>query len=393
MKKKFLSFFIAVTLFISNSFIALSDEKSSNTEEKKNISENVVIYKQLDSKIKEYNSEIASLNTQIEKLIKEKNETTEKVKKLKEKIKTTQENLNRSRNEIDKEQAILDTRICEIYKSGTYNNYLYVLVTSKNFSTVLANIKAISKIIEIDNKLIDKLNKDKDKLADEVDNLAKNEKDILKLQFDIEKDIKDTKEKQERQNDLIERLNAEKENVAKIIKENEEILISHPIIIINNQSSTTEDIKASVRNLKDLLPQLNTQSVKDTVNSAITSGISKLNSLNTNFNPSEPLVVDNKTFKATYQMVATAYYGDGTTAMGLKPVRVVGGLSTIAVDPKVIPLGSKVYIPEYGFAIASDTGGAIKGNIIDLFMDTESQCLNWGRRPVTLHIVAYPGQW
>ena len=92
-------------------------------------------------------------------------------------------------------------------------------------------------------------------------------------------------------------------------------------------------------------------------------------------------------------MQATAYSGGTITAMGLPAVRNPNGISTIAVDPSVIPLGSKVYIPGYGYAIASDTGGAIKGNIIDLFMNSEQACLNWGRRPVTVYIIAYPGQW
>lgn len=68
-------------------------------------------------------------------------------------------------------------------------------------------------------------------------------------------------------------------------------------------------------------------------------------------------------------------------------------MSTIAVDPSVIPLGSKVYVDGYGYAIAADTGGAIKGNIIDLYLNTSSECTSWGRRPVNVLIVAYPGEW
>lgn len=99
------------------------------------------------------------------------------------------------------------------------------------------------------------------------------------------------------------------------------------------------------------------------------------------------------TYKATYTMEATAYTGDTTTATGVAPVRNPEGLSTIAVDPSIIPLGSKVYIPGYGEAIAADTGGAIKGHRIDLFLNSENECNNWGRQNVTLYVLAYPGEW
>lgn len=101
----------------------------------------------------------------------------------------------------------------------------------------------------------------------------------------------------------------------------------------------------------------------------------------------------NITYKKKLNCIATAYSGHSNTATGRKPVRNIGGLSTIAVDPSVIPLGSKVYVDGYGYAIAADTGGAIKGNIIDLYLNTSSECTNWGRRPVNVLIVAYPGEW
>ena len=57
------------------------------------------------------------------------------------------------------------------------------------------------------------------------------------------------------------------------------------------------------------------------------------------------------------------------------------------MDPSVIPLGSRVYVVGYGYAIAEDTGGAIRGNIIDLYMDSYTDCINWGRRNVTVYIL------
>ncbi|GAA2915794.1 3D domain-containing protein [Enterococcus pseudoavium] len=60
----------------------------------------------------------------------------------------------------------------------------------------------------------------------------------------------------------------------------------------------------------------------------------------------------------------------------------------VAVDPSVIPLGSMVEVSGYGIAIAGDTGGAIKGNIIDCHFPTVEQCIQWGRRSVTVTVIS-----
>lgn len=62
-------------------------------------------------------------------------------------------------------------------------------------------------------------------------------------------------------------------------------------------------------------------------------------------------------------------------------------LKIIAVDPKLIPLGSKVYVEGYGYAIAADTGGGIDGYEIDIFMPNEKHALEWGRRMVKVKIL------
>lgn len=92
-------------------------------------------------------------------------------------------------------------------------------------------------------------------------------------------------------------------------------------------------------------------------------------------------------YSKSFRVEATAYALDGITATGTKPVRVEGGWSTIAVDRNVIPLGTKVYVENYGYAIAEDVGGAIKGNKIDLYMNSVSAAMNWGRRTVTIYIL------
>ncbi|HLR21495.1 MAG TPA: 3D domain-containing protein [Tissierellaceae bacterium] len=105
--------------------------------------------------------------------------------------------------------------------------------------------------------------------------------------------------------------------------------------------------------------------------------------------------------KKVIDMTATAYdlsfqstgkkpgdSGYGITTSGTKAKH-----GSVAVDPSVIPLGTKLYIesldgtPDYGHAIAADTGGAIKGNKIDLFFESAGEVKQFGRRKVRVHIL------
>lgn len=99
-------------------------------------------------------------------------------------------------------------------------------------------------------------------------------------------------------------------------------------------------------------------------------------------------------FRQVLYMEATAYCpcgvcgtGTGRTATGMVAARGV-----VAVDPRVIPLGSRVFVETvdgsfvYGWAIAADTGGAIRGNKIDLCFNTHQEAINFGRRQVRVFV-------
>jgi len=95
--------------------------------------------------------------------------------------------------------------------------------------------------------------------------------------------------------------------------------------------------------------------------------------------------------RRTVVMIATGYDSSpgsnggnrsGRTAIGLKI-----GHGVVAVDPRFIPLGTRLYIEGYGYAVAADTGGAIKGNRIDLGHDSARAASRVGRRQVLVHIL------
>lgn len=93
-------------------------------------------------------------------------------------------------------------------------------------------------------------------------------------------------------------------------------------------------------------------------------------------------------FSRVMEMEATAYLptdgsGEGITATGI-PAR----YGIVAVDPRVIPLGSRVYVKGYGLALAADTGGAIVGDKIDLCMENAEEAWSFGRRSVKVYLLA-----
>ena len=95
--------------------------------------------------------------------------------------------------------------------------------------------------------------------------------------------------------------------------------------------------------------------------------------------------INGKEYKAKKMNVkSTAYCGSQMTSTGgwAKVKR------TIAVDPKVIPYGTKIYIPALNFiGVAEDCGSAIKGNKIDIFMSSYKECMTWGIKNIEIYIL------
>ena len=98
-------------------------------------------------------------------------------------------------------------------------------------------------------------------------------------------------------------------------------------------------------------------------------------------------VINGREYSKVLKVKATAYppYDAGCTGITASGTR--AGVGTIAVDPKVIPIGTKLYIPGYGVGTALDTGGAIKGNKIDVCYMTKGEAFNWGVKNLNIYIL------
>ncbi|MHB1126072.1 MAG: ubiquitin-like domain-containing protein [Bacillota bacterium] len=88
-------------------------------------------------------------------------------------------------------------------------------------------------------------------------------------------------------------------------------------------------------------------------------------------------------FERAIEVLATAYtYTGNKTATGIQP-----RVGIVAVDRNVIPLGTKLYVEGYGFARAMDVGSGIKGNHIDVFLESEQEARRWGRKNTKVYVL------
>ncbi|MGL4762531.1 MAG: 3D domain-containing protein [Sarcina sp.] len=404
------------------------------------VSENKAKYKELSNQITSLNSKVSDLNAQIANLNKITSDNDLKMKDTTSQIADTKIRISTVQKEISKKQEVLGVRISAMYKSQLNFNPLVFLLSSNNFGDFLSRLNAFSRIISLDDNMIDSLLDSKKTLDTDIASLNEKENSLKQLQESTKKNIDDLNQKKKEQETSIAQLNAEKTSVLSTIEANENELISYSVNMIGSPSATLSQLETAKSNLQDILPQLSIESVQNKAQEAIATANGSINTLkqkqeeekqleaekkaqeatssntkpnsgsasssgsansssssnnnnNSSSNSSNSNSGNTATYKETLHVEATAYSGSTITAMGLNAVRNPNGISTIAVDPRVIPLGSKVYIPGYGYAIASDTGGAIKGNIIDLYMSSHQECVNWGRRNITIYVVAYPGQW
>lgn len=396
-KKKIFSLVLVLFLSLSNTYnIAFAEPNaSSNTT----IDENMTKYKELDGKALELDAEVGKLNNEIEEINTKLEKNNTEIKNAEAEIENINKKIESSQVEIKEREDLMSNRIRSMYKSNMAADTIYYILTSESIFDLFSRIDAISKIISVDKDMIAEINKKKEDLVNDSKKIEERQEDLKKLSSSIENDLAEVNKKKEEQESLLAKLNEEKDSLMSIIEANEVNLVSNTISIVDTSDSISK-LKDALNTLTGLLPQLNSSYAISLVEDAISNAEYKIstleieeNSLSQENNNSGSSSDENNgtssDYLATYSMSATAYTGHGLTALGLKPVRDPNGLSTVAVDPKVIPLGSKVYVEGYGYAIASDTGGAIKGNKIDLYFNSLEECYSFGRRTVTVHVVSY----
>ena len=407
-KSTVLSVLLATTICFTNiigSFSAYADDLDN---ERQAISESKAQYDLLDEQILSLNSEIANINIEIDNINTKLKDNETQIANTEAEIKSTKALLEQTEIEISEKESILSKRLRNIQKSNLMSNMLAYLLASESLTDILDRFDALSKIVYLDKELISEVKEKKETLTVTMDELSSKEASLQALKEETESSLKELESKKSEQETKMAQLNEEQSKVSSVIEANEQKLIAYSVSIIEN-SNTISELQESISTLTYLIPTLNSSTVIEAANNSISQGNLKVEKINAEEKAKAEAAIPSRgesmtvtftpgassgsTALSTLTMQSTAYTGGTLTATGTKPVYNPGGISTIAVDPSVIPLGSKVYVSGYGIAIAADTGGAINGNIIDLYFNSEADCIAWGRRNVTVEILALPGQW
>ncbi|GCF93287.1 peptidase M23 [Enterococcus florum] len=389
MKGKTAGIFAAV-LVTTNLLLPVLAQAESISELDKQAS---AVARQSDKISAELQIALNDVNTKYQEV----NTIRSKISENEQTLQTTKKEIEETTQIIEKRTEIVGERLKEAQLSGMAERTFMTLLDSKNLTEFLSRAYAMSTIQKAEKEKILGLNEAKEKLVSlkatqetTQANLKKNEASLEKQSASLDERMTNLKAELSDNKTSLEKISqakevekarqaAEEAKKQKAAKAEEEAKQKEAAKQAEN-ASQAEAAKAAEQ--KASQEQAAPQESKETAQTEPTQPAPAPAPVPA---PSTPT-----TNGKTMQMQSTAYSCAESantfwTAMGIDLRQ---NPQVVAVDPNVIPLGSMVEVSGYGIAIAGDTGGAIKGNIVDVHFPTVEQCRQWGRRSVTVTIIS-----
>lgn len=330
-----------------------------------------------------------TISSEISTTLDEVNEKYASLEKLKAEIANAEATLTQTEKDIEATQDRIVKRTESIAErmqgmqiKARQQSTLQVLLDSDSFTDFVSRMYAVSVLQNAQKQKLEALFADRDKLAVMKETVQKTKTDLVKKHESLESET----------NELNERI----AGLEQTLSENKDLLNK---LAADRQSEQSRIEAEKVKKEKEAAAAKERENAakEAATTTSSTQPSSSQSSSSTNPTPgggSQPVTPPAPSGGGEaptgngrqINVQATAYSreeGGYITAVG---INLYENPMVIAVDPSVIPLWSIVEVPGYGVAVAGDTGGAIKGNIIDLHMTTIDQCRQWGRRNITVTI-------
>ena len=346
--------------FIFAQFLIVPTVSASSLEEIQNRKQTIQ---------QEVNQVQSQINTQLEEV----SAITIALEELNTEIAAHEETISETEVEIEEQEVLVAQRLeytagqlQALQKNEVNNNILLTILQAESFSEVVNTIYSASVLTSASEDRLAEAQAEHDKLQD------------MRALLVAEKESLD-----EKQVEVVEK------------KESLDSKLADLRGVLATNQDELNNLNAQERSIKEQQAAERAAAEKAATNNA-SSNVSNASS-STSSNETASASSNNET-KATTSSSATGSWktvqatGYSTQQKGLSTHTATGidlrvNSRVIAVDPRVIPLGSLVEVQGLGVYVAGDTGGAIKGNIIDIHYPTVSQALNWGRRSVKIRII------
>src|SRR4051794_8723956 len=392
------SFILLSTAIVAN---AETSQEIQNSESK--LEQNAELIKQKETEQKTILTELQDMQSGLHEIENEMSKNKEEVSLMEQKIDETKKMIEEKKAEIvvleDKvlaRRGIMEERLVSIHNNDQASLIIEILVDSENFNELIQRVTAVSTVLNADKDLLESQQQDLKKIEtekveiDEQEQILKEQNNMLaSKQVNLEQNLQKRQEiftaVQQKYNTISNEILLAEEDKQVI----QDQLNQAQANLKSEQEAETARAKASAEKAAQ---QLAEQPAQQPV--VVEQPSAPKNDSNSNSNTSTVKEVSKSTestnnAKELY-VSATAYSHEssitGLTATGYN-VKANPNMKLIAVDPSVIPLGTKVWVEGYGEAIAGDTGGAIKGHKIDVLMPSSAQAISWGRKTVKIVIL------
>lgn len=389
MKKRTVSFCLVVGMMISM-FSPIVGEAATleeiKTQQQSKQSEMILLDNQINSKLEEVNKkntelekveeEIATLEVTVEETAqaveKQEEVVSERLDQAKDRLKTIQT------NEVNQNTVL---SLIEAESVTDFLNRAYVLITlqSAGNDQVASAQEEAEELEKLEEQHAAKIAELKEQSS-----LAKQQKE------EVATELADLQETMDENKALLDKLDEERVNEENRIAEEERLAKEEA-----EKAALAEKAKEEAKQAEIAATQTTAKEETAPVATNVTvkeeTEVTETKTEQQAETKTEAQATPEKTTSSSKTVVVSAT-GYSTQQAGLSTHTAMGidltvNPNVIAVDPSVIPLGSKVEIPGYGVFIAGDTGGAIKGNKIDIHFSTVQQALSWGRRTITVKIL------
>ncbi|MER2059905.1 MAG: 3D domain-containing protein [Niallia sp.] len=381
--KKLMAISLSSVIFLTSTIMVQAETSQETLNKAKNqLNQNEQLINEKEAEKQKTLKELEAVQEDLKSVETVMQQNKEKIANLQAKIEETQQQIEKKKEEIvvleDKVLArkdVMKERLVSLQNTDQTNVVLEVLLNAKDFADFISRATAISIIFDGDKNILDQQEADLKKIEEEKLAIDQQEEELTG-QYD---------QLAASQNELQQNLAKRKDAVSAVQKKFASI--SKEVQLAESQKNA---VLAQISEAESALKKEQAEVKKNTVVKVSTSD--KVASVSSEPKSSSSKKSSSKSSSSNDVMyvTATAYSHQDTkadiTALGYN-IKKNKNMKLIAVDPAVIPLGSKVWVEGYGEAIAGDTGGAIKGHKIDVLMSSSSKAKAWGRKTVKIKIL------